>query len=110
VWKDSIAHVYKVLDQELVCNGRRVFALDVGFHKEKEAMSTTPELPPLPDQAGDFRDSFYEPAYSADQMRAYGAACTEEEMNRCLRLVYGHAGSDNDAERIAAAIRAREGS
>jgi hypothetical protein len=32
------------------------------------------DMPPLPDPAGDFRDSFYESAYSADQMRAYARA------------------------------------
>jgi hypothetical protein len=32
------------------------------------------DMPPLPDPAGDFRDSFYESAYSADQMRDYARA------------------------------------
>lgn len=39
-------------------------------------------------------------------LSAIEPAIRADERERCIRLVYGHAGSDNDATRIAAAIRA----
>lgn len=54
-------------------------------------------------------DASWQPAYRRLQelVLAYGAACAAAEREACISLVYGHAGSDNDAQRIADAIRAR---
>jgi hypothetical protein len=47
-----------------------------------------------------------DPCVSSDAKALVGRAAAAER-KACIALVYGLAGSDNDAERIAAAIRAR---
>ena len=44
--------------------------------------------------------------YDKHQMRYYAAAAVAADREAICRLVYGHCGSDNDAQRIVDAIRA----
>lgn len=81
-------------------------------------MDYTELLPPLPEadptMQGDERaPRDYHVGYNADQLCAFALAAIEAaapaikaaEMARCIRLIYGHCGSDNDAARIVDAIR-----
>jgi hypothetical protein len=43
----------------------------------------------------------------AAMLREYGASTRADERAACIALVYGHAGSDNDAQRIVDAIKQR---
>jgi hypothetical protein len=45
--------------------------------------------------------------YTAEQMLAWGKANAEAEREACCAIVYGLCGSDNEAQRIVDAIRAR---
>ena len=67
------------------------------------AMSTAPELPSLPDP-DDFDSRWtVRHIYTADQMRAYGAACAAAEREACARVCDERV----HADKCAAAIRAR---
>lgn len=46
--------------------------------------------------------------FTADQMRAYGAACRADERERCCAIVFGQCDSDNVAQRTVEAIRNME--
>jgi hypothetical protein len=43
----------------------------------------------------------------ATMLREYTASIRADERAACIALVYGHAGSDNDAQRIVDAIKQR---